>query len=255
MTDRRETARLLPALVYAALCTAIVSSLGMLLVPTISEVFEVPVSSAQWMLTVNLLMGAVATPVLGRLSDGPHKKQILVGALTVILAGSIIAALAPTFTIFLLGRTLQGLSYGIVPTTIALARRYLPTEKIGPGISSLSVTVSTGIGIGYPLTGIIAGTYDYRIAFWFAAAFVATAIRGELQSGAAHGRRLLRQRHLRGGPGRASGRGSEPDAHRDRPGARDQCGGLRRGAARSGGQPRDHPCGGPGRRAEGGPSR
>lgn len=205
MTDRRETARLLPALVYAALCTAIVRSLGMLLVPTISEVFEGPVSSAQWMLTVNLLMGAVATPVLGR--------------------------------------TLQGLSYGTVPTTIALARRYLPTEKIGPGISSLSVTVSTGIGIGYPLTGIIAGTYDYRIAFWFAAAFVAAAIRGELQSGAAHGRRLLRQRHLRGGPGRASGRGSEPDAHRDRPGAGDQCGGPRRGAARAGGQPRDHPCG------------
>ncbi|GAA1290808.1 MFS transporter [Brachybacterium alimentarium] len=176
MPDRHTTHRLLPALVYAALCTAIVSSLGMLLVPTISQTFDVPVSTAQWMLTVNLLMGAVATPVLGRLSDGPHKKQILVGALTIILAGSIIAALAPTFTIFLIGRSMQGLSYGIVPTTIALARRYLPVEKSGPGISSLSVTVSTGIGIGYPLTGIIAGTYDYRLAFWFAAVFVLTAI-------------------------------------------------------------------------------
>lgn len=176
MPDRRAASRLLAALVYAALCTAIVSSLGMLLVPTISQAFDVPVSTAQWMLTVNLLMGAVATPVLGRLSDGPQKKQILVGALTIILAGSLIAALAPTFTIFLIGRTMQGLSYGIVPTTIALARRYLPPEKSGPGISSLSVTVSTGIGIGYPLTGIIAGTYDYRLAFWFAAVFVLTAI-------------------------------------------------------------------------------
>ncbi|GAA4528749.1 MFS transporter [Brachybacterium paraconglomeratum] len=176
MSERRESTRLLPVLIYAALCTAIVSSLGMLLVPTIAEVFGISVGSAQWMLTVNLLVGAIATPVLGRLADGPHKKQILVIALSIILAGSILAALAPTFGLFLVGRGMQGLSYGIVPITIALARRYLPAEKSGPGISSLSVTVSTGIGIGYPLTGIIAGTFDYRIAFWFAATFVLSAI-------------------------------------------------------------------------------
>lgn len=168
--------RLLPVLVYAALSTAIVSSLGMLLVPTISRELDVSVSSAQWMLTVNLLVGAVATPVMGRISDGPHKKRILVAALCIILAGSVIAALAPNFTVFLIGRALQGLTYGIVPMTIALARRYLTDDKVSFGISSLSVTVATGIGIGYPLTGIIAGLFDYRTAFWFAALFVVTAI-------------------------------------------------------------------------------
>ena len=139
---------LVPSLMYAALTTSVVSSLGMLLVPSISQAFEVSVSAAQWMLTVNLLVGAVATPVMGRLSDGPHKKGLLVVSLIVILIGSVIAALAPNFTIFLIGRALQGLTYGIVPVTISLARRYLPQEKVGKGISSLSVTVATGIGIG-----------------------------------------------------------------------------------------------------------
>ncbi len=74
MTEHPANTRLLPVLIYAALCTAIVSSLGMLLVPSISQEFDVSVSSAQWMLTVNLLVGAVVTPVMGRLSDGPHKK-------------------------------------------------------------------------------------------------------------------------------------------------------------------------------------
>ncbi|MEV8182497.1 MFS transporter [Specibacter sp. NPDC078692] len=174
MTNARS--RLVPALIYAALSTAIVSSLGMLLVPTISREMDVSVSTAQWMLTVNLLVGAIATPVMGRLSDGPHKKRLLLVSLLIILIGSLIAATAANFTIFLIGRALQGLTYGIVPVTIALARRYVPAKSAQAAISSLSVTVSTGIGIGYPLTGIIAGLFDFRIAFWFAALFVVTAI-------------------------------------------------------------------------------
>lgn len=176
MPDVRVSPRLLTVLVYAALSTAIVSSLGMLLVPTVSREFDVSVASAQWMLTVNLLVGAVATPVMGRLSDGPHKKRILVIALAVILAGSVLAAVATSFAAFLVGRAMQGLTYGIVPMTIAIGRRYLPADKVTVGIASLSVTVATGIGIGYPLTGIIAGSFDYEWAFWFGALFVASAI-------------------------------------------------------------------------------
>ncbi len=169
-------AALAPGLAYAALSTAIVSSLGMLLVPAISLEMDVSVSTAQWMLTVNLLAGAIATPVMGRLSDGPHKKRLLVIALMVILAGSVIAAMAPNFTVFLIGRAIQGLTYGIVPVTIALARRYVTPAKVQATISTLSVTVATGIGIGYPLTGIIAGMFNFRFAFWFAVLFVFTAI-------------------------------------------------------------------------------
>ncbi|MFF2318187.1 MFS transporter [Arthrobacter sp. NPDC058097] len=168
--------RLVPALIYAALSTAVVSSLGMLLVPSISLEMDVDVSTAQWMLTVNLLVGAIATPVMGRLSDGPHKKKLLLSSLAIILAGSVIAAAAPNFLVFLIGRALQGLTYGIVPVTIALARRYVEAERIQPSISTLSVTVASGIGIGYPLTGIIAGTWDYHFAFWFAALFVLSAV-------------------------------------------------------------------------------
>ena len=174
MDERRD--HLVPALVYAALSTAIVSSLGMLLVPSISREMGTSVSTAQWMLTLNLLVGAVATPVMGRLSDGPHKRRLLLVALVIILVGSVTAALAPTFSLFLVGRALQGLTYGIVPVTIALARRYVQPARQQRAISSLSVTVATGLGIGYPLTGVIAGLTDFRFAFWFASLFVLSAI-------------------------------------------------------------------------------
>lgn len=168
--------QLLSALIIAALTTAVVSSLGMLLVPTISSEMSVEVSTGQWMLTINLLVGAISTPIMGRLSDGPHKKRLLITSLTCILAGSIVSAVAPNFIVLLIGRALQGLTYGIVPVTIALARRYLAERDVRAGISSLSVTVSAGLGIGYPLTGILAALLGYRFAFWFAALFLVATI-------------------------------------------------------------------------------
>lgn len=177
--DRRPAPRwFVRALIYAALTSSVVSSLGMLLVPSIAVDFDVPVSAAQWMLTVNLLVGAVATPIMGRLADGPHTRRILLVSLSVIFVGSLVATVAPNFTVFLIGRALQGLLYGTVPVTIALARRHLTYTESQPTISTLSVTVSVGLGVGYPLTGIIAATFDHRAAFAFAALVVASAALG-----------------------------------------------------------------------------
>jgi predicted MFS family arabinose efflux permease len=88
------------ALIHAGLSTAIVSSLGMLLVPTIFREMDVSVSTAQWMLTISLLVGAIATPVMGLPGDGLHKKRILLSALLIILVGSLFAATASNFTMF-----------------------------------------------------------------------------------------------------------------------------------------------------------
>lgn len=168
--------RLLLGLLYAALTTAVVSSLGMLLVPTMAHEFDVTVSTAQWMLTVNLLVGAVSTPVMGRLADGAHQKRLLVVSLAVVVLGSVIAAAATSFAVLLVGRALQGLSYGIVPVTIAIARRHLTGDDLRRGIQALSVTVSTGIGIGYPLTGVLGSAFGFRSAFAFAAVFTLSAV-------------------------------------------------------------------------------
>ncbi|AII08112.1 hypothetical protein EP51_27200 [Rhodococcus opacus] len=88
-----------------------------------------------------------------------------------MVAGSIVAAAAPNFTVFLVGRALQGLTHGIVPVTIARARRYLRDKNMRYGISSESVTVANGLGDGYPLTGILGDLLGLRFALWFAALF------------------------------------------------------------------------------------
>lgn len=154
------------------MCIAIASSLGMLLVPSVAEEFEIPISTAQWMLTINLLAGAVATPVLGRLADGRYKRGLLIIVLLIVMVGSVIAATATEFWVFLIGRILQGLTFGIGPVTLAIARAILPAEIVGKTVAALAITAATGMGLGYPLTGVLAGLFGFRSAFFFAIAFV-----------------------------------------------------------------------------------
>lgn len=164
------------ALVYAALATAIVSSLGMLLVPVVAVEMDVPASAAQWMITGNLLLGSLVSPISGRLSDRAGKKALLLWLLGLALTGSVIAALAAEFWVLLAGRVIQGFAYGIVPVSIAIARDTLTAQRSAVAVSTLSITVSMGLGLGYPLTGLVVGVFGLSAAFWAAAAFILSVI-------------------------------------------------------------------------------
>jgi MFS family permease len=170
---RRAT---VPTLVFISTVTAIVSSLGAPLIPTIARTDHVTLSSAQWLLTAALLTGALATPVMGRLADGTQQRFVIQVSLLVVLAGCVLAALSDQFALVVVGRALQGVGLGLLPVTMAIARRALPPERAGRAIATLSITVAVGAGIGYPLTALIAQYADIHAAFWFGALMVAVAI-------------------------------------------------------------------------------
>lgn len=70
-------ARALPGvLIFAVMVTAIISSLGAPLIPSISDDLGVPLSAAQWSLTATLLVGVVSSPVMGRLGAGARRCSV-----------------------------------------------------------------------------------------------------------------------------------------------------------------------------------
>jgi MFS family permease len=167
---------LVPTLVSVAALVAIVSSLGAPLIPTIAHADHVTLSTAQWLLTAALLTGALATPVMGRLADGPRQRDVILGALVVVLVGCVLAAVSDTFVVVVAGRALQGFGLGLLPVTMAIARRHLPFDQAGRAIATLSITAAVGAGLGYPLTGVIAQLFDFHAAFWFGALTVTGAL-------------------------------------------------------------------------------
>jgi len=160
---------LVPVLVFLGMVVAVVSSLGAPLVPTIAASYGVSLSSAQWSLTITLLAGAVSTPVLGRLGDGPRRRGVVLGALGLIVLGSALAALPTTFAVLLVGRALQGIGLGLTPLAMAVARDHLPAEKSRAAVATLSITTVAGVGLGYPLTALVAQHLGFHAAFWVAA--------------------------------------------------------------------------------------
>jgi len=169
-TDRRIRHRVLvPVLVFLGMVVAVVSSLGAPLVPTVAADYGVSLSSAQWSLTITLLAGAISTPVLGRLGDGPHRRQVILGALGLIVVGSALAALPANFALLLIGRALQGVGLGLTPLGMAVARDHLPVEKARSAVATLSITTVAGVGLGYPVTALIAQHLSFHAAFWTAA--------------------------------------------------------------------------------------
>ncbi|MBF9128834.1 MFS transporter [Plantactinospora sp. S1510] len=174
--SRRHLAVLPAALLAIGLVTAVISSLGAQLVPTVARAYGVSVSTAQWSLTVALLAGSVATPAMGRLGDGPRRRQVILGCLGLSLTGGVLTAASASLVPLLAGRTLQGVGLGMVPLVIAVAREHLPAGRASSTIAALSVVTVSGVGVGYPITGLIADNLGLRAAFWFGAGISAAVL-------------------------------------------------------------------------------
>lgn len=142
-------------LVFIGLVVAAIGSLGAPLIPSVARHSNVSLGAAQWTLTITLLTGALATPVLARMGAGPHRRRVILFTLIMVVAGSIVTVLPVGFAGLLAGRGLQGIGVGLTSLVIGVARDDLGGERAGSVIGLLSVTSVAGIGLGYPLAGLL----------------------------------------------------------------------------------------------------
>jgi MFS family permease len=147
---------LLPTLALLTTITAVVSSLGAPLVPSIAEAYDVRLTTAQWSLTATLLAGAVATPVVGRFASGRLRRPTILAGLVVVTLGTALAIVPTSYGVLVAGRAMQGVGMALLPLAIAVARDALEGERMTRAIALLSVTTVAGAGLGYPLTALVA---------------------------------------------------------------------------------------------------
>ncbi|MSX07650.1 MAG: MFS transporter, partial [Actinobacteria bacterium] len=141
MSTRRT---LLPGLCFIVMTLAVLQTMVVPIVGTIGTQLGVSTTAAGWVLTANLLAAVIATPVIGRLADLHGKRPVLIGVLTVVLAGSMLAALTDSLTWLLVGRILQGVSYALFPIALAVLRDEMPPRALVGSMSILSGTLGVG---------------------------------------------------------------------------------------------------------------
>ncbi|URM99432.1 MFS transporter [Actinomadura madurae] len=162
-----EARLLVPALMFIALVVAAVASLGTPLITSVATTFHVSLDSAQWTLTIALLSGAVATPVLGRLGAGPHRRATILATLAIVVVGSALTVLPLPlpFAWLLVGRAAQGVGLGLTALMMGVARDHLPEERSAAAIALISVVSIIGAGVGYPLAALLAEVGGLRAAY------------------------------------------------------------------------------------------
>ncbi|TWG93934.1 Arabinose efflux permease [Nocardioides sp. J9] len=172
----REDRWLFVTLLAVTVVSSIVSSLGAPLVPSIAERYDVPVSTAQWILTASMVAAAAATPVIGRWGSGRLRRPVVVGALLVVLAGTLLAALPLGMGPLIVGRAAQGIGLAVVPLTLAVARDAWTGDRLVSRLSLLSVATVAGAGLGYPFTGLVADQLGVAGAYGMGAGLVAITL-------------------------------------------------------------------------------
>ncbi|OLF12269.1 hypothetical protein BLA60_09800 [Actinophytocola xinjiangensis] len=159
-------------------CGITVSLMHTLVVPLLPEMsrqLRLSQDSASWLLTVTMLAGAVCAPVAGRLADMVGKRRMLVCSLGLMTVGSLLGALSWSFGSLLVGRLLQGASFGVLPLGISILKDMLPPSRVMAGTATMSSTLGVGGAIGMPLSGVIAALMDWHAVFW-AATVVSLAV-------------------------------------------------------------------------------
>ncbi|TQS41218.1 MFS transporter [Cryptosporangium phraense] len=160
----------------------LVSALQTLVVPVVADIqadLGVSTSAASWVVTANLLAAAVFTPLLGRLGDLYGRRPVMLGVLTVVLLGSVLAAATSSLPLLLAGRVAQAASFGLFPLSIGMLREELPPRRLTGAMALVSGMLSVGAGFGLVVTGVLMRHGgDYHELFWLAAALTAVGLAG-----------------------------------------------------------------------------
>ncbi|MGB8398223.1 MDR family MFS transporter [Bradyrhizobium sp.] len=134
--------------------------------PTIGRQFR-DVSNLSWVITAYLLASTAVAPVFGTLSDIYGRRAMVVTALSLFIAGSILCAVAPNMPVLIVARGLQGLGGGgIMPVVQTIISDVVTPRERGRYQAYFSgVWVAAGIG-GPILGGVFAEHLHWSMIFW-----------------------------------------------------------------------------------------
>lgn len=140
----------------------------------IAEDLRIPVSSAQWVVSIYLLVISVLLPVMGRLGDMHGRRKVHNLGLLAFAAGALGCALAMNEAMLLGFRVLQGVGASMYQATnMALIVSVFPAEQRGRALGLMSTFVAAGSMAGPGLGGFLIQWFSWESNFWLLAGVAA----------------------------------------------------------------------------------
>src|SRR5699024_3123713 len=154
-------------LLAASFVTLLNQTLIIIAIPPIMNEFQIDPAMAQWLTTAFMLTNGILIPVTAFLIEKFSSKSLLIAALSIFSFGTLIGAIAPSFSFLLVARIIQGVGAGIMmPLMQTVILTLFPPEKRGSAMGMVGLVTGFAPAIGPTLAGWLIVQFSWRALFY-----------------------------------------------------------------------------------------
>jgi MFS family permease len=146
------------------------------ILPALQLEFHTTTAWSTWVVTGFIFVGAVTTPLVGRLADQFGRKPLLQATIGIFAAASIGAAVAPNIAVLLACRAVSGVSGAFLALCLALMTQYLRPERVGAAVGAVAAALAFGNVAGVTVGPVVADAWSWRWMFGAVAGLAAIAL-------------------------------------------------------------------------------
>lgn len=165
--QRKKEQRVIWLLLGAAFVTMLNETVMSVAIPHLVTDLGVTLATAQWTTTAFMLTMAVIIPTTGWLLQRFTTRQVFIFAMSAFTIGTLIGALAPTFTVLLLARVVQATGTALMmPMLMTIIMTVVPPQERGRFMGRMSIVMAMAPALGPALSGFILNVATWHFLFW-----------------------------------------------------------------------------------------
>src|SRR6185295_3536806 len=135
-------------------------------VPSIAGALGISSSQGMWVITCYAVAEAITVPLTGWLAARFGAVRVFTTAIGCFGVFSLLCGMAPSFTVLVIGRILQGVAGGpLIPLSQTLLLRIFPKEKAAAATALWAMTTLVAPILGPILGGWLCDSYSWPLIF------------------------------------------------------------------------------------------
>ncbi len=177
MTKAARNRRTLVAAIIGLNITILDETVVFLALPAINRDLHVSLNGQEWIVNAYLLSLSALLLVGGSFADLFGRRRLFLYGLGAFGAASLACGLAPTGTVLIAFRLVQGVAAAMVmPSTLALLTASFTGDERGAAIGSWASWGAVAAAFGPLVAGVLIGTVSWRAIFFLSLPLVAAAM-------------------------------------------------------------------------------